>query len=56
MSDCEHGIDAAYYEHTPTGLEPVLECLCRWLCRGLSWEEAGREMDKHLEEATHDTH
>lgn len=49
MSETEHGIGAAYYSNLPTPTS-VLECLCGYQARGETWEEAGSDLDEHLEQ------
>ena len=56
MSEPEHGIESAYYKLAWGGQEPALECCCGEECTGITWAEAGAELDKHLKEATHDDH
>jgi hypothetical protein len=48
--EIEHGIKSAYYSNC--GLKAVLECLCGETFDGgtPSWEDAGVEMDRHLNE------
>jgi hypothetical protein len=46
----EHGIHSAVYERAATGLQPTLFCLCGFAAQGDTWEEAGAELDAHLDE------
>jgi hypothetical protein len=48
LETTEHGIQAAYYNNGPNGLEPTLECLCGEVCAGFDWSEAGTVLDEHL--------
>lgn len=47
-ADEEHGIREGAYDNARGGT--VLWCLCGEACRGTNWEEAGAELDAHLEE------
>jgi hypothetical protein len=48
--DDEHGIRGAVYQRrAPDGLMCVLECLCGAIFVGDTWEEAGADLDHHLE-------
>lgn len=46
----KHGIGGAYYVSNGEQYQPCIECCCGWSTEGESWEEAGRELDEHLEE------
>jgi hypothetical protein len=47
----EHGIREGFYNAIFTPPEPVLVCLCGYQTEGSStWEEAGADLDAHLEE------
>lgn len=49
-----HGIESAFYSNGPSGLVPVLVCICGFeTSRGCrNWQEAGEELDTHLGEAS----
>jgi|GEM_PF-6510910 len=48
--EVDHGIESAVYQRTAFGLQPRLECLCGETFLADSWEEAGADLDAHLEE------
>ena len=50
--EAEHGIDGAVYARHAHGLVPVLFCLCGFETGpgNDSWEEAGAELDEHMEQ------
>lgn len=49
----QHGISDAYYSYAPPGrYQCFLVCLCGYGAQGDTWEEAGRDLDIHLKEAT----
>jgi hypothetical protein len=46
----EHGVAEAAYVLVQSGTYfPTLICLCGFFARGETWEEAGAELDEHLE-------
>ena len=46
-----HGVEAACYSAVGPGLwDCHLYCPCGFVARGDTWEEAGAELDEHLEE------
>jgi hypothetical protein len=44
----EHGPDGVYVRLSTGGR--VLKCACGFLAEGYDWQEAGGEMDRHIEE------
>lgn len=48
--EAEHGIGDAFYTWVgPDMLWPHLICLCGEKFNGMTWEEAGAELDSHIE-------
>jgi len=47
----EHGIAGAVYTLVQSGqYEPTLSCLCGESFQGYNWEDAGHQLDNHLED------
>lgn len=46
----EHEIDCFYRgSHGKPYYQPSFSCSCGFMCREVSWQEAGAELDRHLE-------
>ena len=48
----EHGVAQGVYDNIGGGV--ILVCLCNYGARGANWEEAGAELDAHLEDEDED--
>ncbi len=53
----EHGIEGGFYSNSPYGLIPALCCLCGFTTGNActNWQDAGEELDAHLEARRHET-
>lgn len=48
-SEDDHGVAQSCYVRDAGGLRATMFCMCGFVASGDSWEEAGAELDEHLD-------